>query len=147
MVATDPAQRTIELSAELGAGTAVAPLLQLRVGFASVADWSPVLTGVWADYAVLDAPPRRRRWTLAVATRDGLVQRDGSVAVLDGLAQTTALWQSWEDNQTLSFRDIDYDADPIERQVRIIAIEERVPKPSDAGRWGISTVQLQLLEL
>jgi hypothetical protein len=147
LVASDPTQRAFELSAELPVNVAVAPFLQMRVGFASVSDWAPVLTGVWADYAVLDAPPRRRRWTLSVIARDGSVQRDGSVGMLDGHAQSAALWQSWEDNRSLSFRDLDYDANPTERQVRVIAIEESVPKPSDARMWGTSIVQLQVQEL
>jgi hypothetical protein len=144
---SDPDERVIELGGVLPNGGAVAPFLQIRVGFDSVVDWSPVLTGIWADYAVLDAPLRRRRWTFSIIARDGTVQRDGSVAMLDGHAQIAALWQSWEEHQTLSLRDLDYDANPVERQVRILAIEESVPKPADAGAWGASLVQLQLLEL
>ena len=147
LVVNDPVQRTFALSAELPAGVAIAPFLQARVGFSSVSDWTPVLTGVWADYAVLDAPPRRHRWTFAVVARDGSIQRDGSLAALDGNAQSAALWQSWADNQTVSFRDLDYDANPTERQIRVIAIEESIPKPSDAGHWGTSTIHLQLQEL
>lgn len=144
---SDSSARTHELTAELPSDVAVARYLQLRVTFASVIDWSPVLTGLWADYALLDQPPRRRRWSFAILARDASIQRDGSVATLDGRAQITALWQSWEDNQTLSFRDLDYDATPIERAVRITAIEEHVPKPTDAANWGAATLHLQLLEL
>ncbi|MCA9861267.1 MAG: hypothetical protein KC438_16185, partial [Thermomicrobiales bacterium] len=46
----DPTQRVLELRAELPSNAAVGPLLQLRVGFDSVSDWSPVLTGLWAEY-------------------------------------------------------------------------------------------------
>ncbi len=144
---SDPAERLHELTAELPSDTVVARYLQLRVTFSSVADWAPVLTGLWADYAVLDQPPRRRRWSFAILARDASIQRDGSVAALNGRAQITALWQSWENNQTLSFRDLDFDADPTERAVRIAAIEEQVSKPSDAANWGAAMVQLQLLEL
>lgn len=143
----DPTNRLHELTAELPQNTASARYLQLRAGFSSVSDWSPVLTGLWADYAVLDAPPRRRRWSFSVVARDGSVQRDGSLATLNGRAQTGALWQSWSDNQTLPFRDLDYDANPIERQIRIVDIEEGVPKPADAGVWGTSIVRLDLQEM
>lgn len=144
---SDPGARTIELTADLPPDAAVSHYLQLRIGFASVTDWSPVLTGLWADYSVLDRPPRRRRWSLAVLARDATVQRDGSVAALDGQNQIAALWQAWEDGETVVFRDIDYDADPTERHVRITAIEESVPKPSDTGNWGASTIHLQFQEL
>jgi hypothetical protein len=106
-----------------------------------------VLTGLWADYALLDRPPRRRRWSFAILARDASIQRDGSIAILSGRAQITSLWQSWEDNLTLPFRDLDYDAAPTERAVRITAIEEQVPKPSDAANWGAAAIHLQLLEL
>ena len=80
VVVNDPSQRVFGLSAVLPANAAVAPFLQLRVGFASVSDWAPVLAGIWADYAVLDAPPRRRRWSFSVIARDSSIQRDASVA-------------------------------------------------------------------
>ncbi len=144
---SDPTERLHDLCAELPPGAAVARYLQLRVVFDSVDDWSPVLTGLWADYTMLDQSPRRRRWSLAVQARDGAVQRDGSLAALDGAGQIDALWQSWETGATVTLRDIDYDRAPIERHVRIVAIDEQAPKPSDSGNWGASTVHLQLLEL
>lgn len=144
---SDPAVRTLELAAELPAESAVGRYLQIRVGFDSCTDWSPVLTGVWADYAVLDRSPRRRRWTLAVAARDGSIQRDGSVAALDGRGQIGALWDCWENGETLIFRDLDYDADPTERRVRLVEIEETTPRPADTGSWGEATVRMTLLEV
>ncbi len=147
VLTSNPTQRTLELSEELPPGEAISPFLQMRVGFDSVSNWAPVLTGIWANYAVLDAGPRRRRWTLSVIARDGSIQRDGSVSALDGHAQSVALWQSWADNQTVPFRDVDYDGDPIERQVRIVDIEESIPKPADAGRWGEAVVRLGLMEI
>lgn len=143
----DPATRVFTLSAELPSNLAVSRFLQLRVGFASVVDWAPVLTGVWADYAVLDEPSRRRRWSLAVRAHDAAVQRDGSVAALDGQAQIDALWQSWETKRTVTFRDLDYEVAPTERNVRIVAIEEQVARPADAPRWGQSVLHLELAEL
>ena len=144
---SDPSARIHELVADLSPHTAVSRFLQLRVTFSSVSDWAPVLTGLWADYILLDPSPRQRRWNFAVQTRDGSVQRDGSLASLDGRAQIAALWQSWESGATVTLRDLDYDPDPAEHSVRIIAIEEYNPKPADAGHWGASTIHLQLLEL
>lgn len=144
---SDPTGRIHELTAELPAATAVAPFLQLRVAFSSVSDWSPVLTGLWADYILLDRSPRQRRWHVAIQARDSSIQRDGSVAALDGRAQIAALWQSWESAATVTLRDIDYDDDPTERHVRIVAIEEHVPKPAGPVTSGTANVHLQLLEL
>ena len=42
--------------------------------------------------------------------------------------------------------DIDHDADPTTYTVAIVDIEERAPKPADAGRWGESVVHLVLEE-
>ena len=97
-------------------------------------DWAPVLTGLWAEHATLDAPARRRRWSLAVMTRDGLVRRDGSVSLKTGRQQITDLWTAWSTNQTVALKDIDFDSDPVTRQVRIIDIEELVANPADASR-------------
>jgi hypothetical protein len=144
---SDPTQHIHELTAELPPDTAVARYLQLRVTFSSVSDWSPVLTGLWADYALLDHPPRRRRWSFTILANDASIQRDGSVAMLDGRAQIAALWQSWETNQTVTLRDLDYDADPTDRAVRITAIEEQVPKPANAANLTAAAIHLQLLEL
>ncbi len=144
---SNPSERVHELTAELPSDTAIARYLQLRVTFSSVTDWSPVLTGLWADYALLDQPPRRRRWSFTILAHDGVIQRDGSVATLDGRAQIAALWQSWAVDQTLTFRDLDYDADPTERAVRITAIEEQVPKPANTANLSAAAIHLQLLEL
>jgi hypothetical protein len=57
------------------------------------------------------------------------------------------LWTAWQGGTTLSFRDVDYDADPAERSVRIVAIAEEVAKAADAGRWGESLLSLTLVEV
>ena len=63
--------------AATGSGTgleaATSRFLQLRLAWSSVLDWAPVLTQIWADYAVLDnAPPRRR-----MGSEGGLPRRPG----------------------------------------------------------------------
>jgi hypothetical protein len=142
-----PAQRTLALRADLPSGAAVSRYLQLRVTWTSVADWAPVLTGVWAEYAVLDTPARRRRWAMTVIARDGLVLRDGSVATTSGRQQIADLWAAWDGNQTIALRDLDYDDDPVDRQVRIVDIEEITAKPADASQWGEASVRLTLVEV
>ncbi len=106
-----------------------------------------MLTGVWAECEPLDDAARRRRWTLMVAARDGLVGRDGAVQTRDGRQRAADLWQAWEEGVTLSFRDLDYDATLQQHAVRIAAIPEAVPKPADVGRWGESAIALTLVEV
>ncbi len=47
----------------------------------------------------------------------------------------------------MPFKDVDHDAAPNVRQVRIVGIAEEVAKPADAGRWGESIVALTLVEV
>ncbi|MBX3068895.1 MAG: hypothetical protein KF883_00205 [Thermomicrobiales bacterium] len=144
---SNPGQRVHTLSAELDSDIVTSPFLQIRVGWTSIADWAPVLTGVWAEYAMLDAAARRRRWSLAVQVRDGVICRDGSRETQSGRQLSDTLWTAWETKATVDFRDVDYDVNTVERRVRIIDIEEIVAKPADAARWGESTVRLTLAEV
>jgi hypothetical protein len=144
----DPALlRVLTLEAEIASAVAVSRFLQLRVQWSSVLDWAPVLTAVWAEYELLGVPARRRRWQMALKTGDDLVRRDGTVDPRTGRQQIADLWAAWSSAATVQLKDIDYDADPTVRNVRIIGIREEVPKPSDAGRWGASVVQLTLVEV
>jgi hypothetical protein len=74
---SDPAGRTLDLEASLANAAAVSRFLMLRVSFSSVLDWAPVLTGVWAEYELLDAPAKRRKWSFKIHAREAAVQRDG----------------------------------------------------------------------
>ena len=120
--------------------------LQLRVRWSSVADWAPVLAAAWADWDIDDQPARRRRWALKVRAGDGQVGRDGGVQPLTGRQRIAALWAAWQAGTPIAFRDVDYDADPVERTVTILDIEETVAKPADAGGWGDSVLALTLAE-
>ena len=144
---SDPAERVVTLRAEVASEAAVSRFLQLRVTWTSVLDWAPVLTGVWAEYALLDGPAPRRRWSIQVMARDGLVRRDGSVSDRSGREQIADLWATWEGNETVALKDIDFDDEGMTRQVRIVDIEEVVAKPSDASRWGEAAVRLGLVEV
>ncbi len=135
---------TAEVAAEL-AGVA-ARYLQLKVQWVSVADWAPVLTGVWADWAILEVPPPKRRWELTVRCSDLAVDGDGRPWPAAGAAIAAALWAAWEDGAALAFRDLDFAAAPVERTVRIGHIAETAERPGDGARWGETRVRLLLIE-
>jgi hypothetical protein len=117
------------------------------VTFSSVLDWAPTLTGVWAEYELLDAPAKRRKWTFKVQARDATVQRDGSVSSRSGRQLAADLWTDWSAGSTVAFKDVDFDATTQTYQVRIVGIGEEVAKPSDGGQWGESTLALTLIEV
>jgi hypothetical protein len=143
--ATDAGQFTLE--AAITSDTAVGRWMQLRVTWSGVSDWAPVLTGLWAEFEVLDAPARRRRWQLAVVAHDQVVRRDGGELTRSGRELIAELWDAWETGTTLPFRDIDHDADPTERRVRIVGIREAVARPADAGETGDAVIRLTLVEV
>ena len=134
-------------SLESALSGAISRFIMLRVRWESVSDWAPVLVGVWAEFEVMDSPARRRRWSFRVQARDQVVDRDGSPLARTGRQLVAELWGAWEQGAPLPFRDQDYDADPVERAVRIVGISETVPAPADAGRWGDAIVALQLVEV
>jgi hypothetical protein len=140
-------QNTFTLDADISSDVAVSRFLMLRMRWESVADWAPILTGLWAEFEVLDSPARRRRWKLTVKAEDQVIDRGGSLLTRTGRQLIVELWTAWQAGTTLPFRDLDYDADATERRVRIVGISERVPVPSDAGRWGDSAVTLTLVEV
>jgi hypothetical protein len=121
--------------------------VQLRATWASVVDWAPVLTGLWAEYELLDSPARRRRWRFKVHARDAAVQRDGAVSTRTGRQLAADLWAAWEAGATVPFTDLDFDATDTTYQVRIIGIAEEVAKPADGGRWGEAALALTLVEV
>ncbi|HEY7035082.1 MAG TPA: hypothetical protein VH482_27325 [Thermomicrobiales bacterium] len=143
----DPTNRTLDLEASLANAAAISRFLMLRVSFSSVSDWSPVLTGAWAEYELLDAPAKRRKWSFKVRASDATVQRDGTIAARTGRQLAADLWAAWSAGATVPFKDVDYDATAATSQVRIVGIAEEVAKPSDGGRWGESTVALTLVEV
>lgn len=125
----------------------VSRLLQLRVSWASVNDWAPVLSRLVVDYATIETAPRRRQWKLKVAARDNTVGRDAGVLPASGRAQIDALFAAWRDQATVTFRDVDYDEHPAEHTVRVLDLKQEEPKAADAGRWGEGLVTITLAEL
>jgi hypothetical protein len=106
-----------------------------------------VLAGVWTEFEILDSPARRRRWQLGVVAQDQIVDREGELLTRSGRELIADLWMAWQVGTTLTFRDLDYDADTFERRVRIVGISEKVARLFDAGRWGDSSVTLTLVEV
>lgn len=147
VTATDDDARQLNLDAGIASDGAVGRWLMLRVTWSSVSDWAPVLAGLWAEFEVLDAPARRRRWHMTVAAHDQVVRRDGGTLSRTGRQLIADLWAAWENGTTMPCRDIDYDADPIERRVRIVGITEDVPRPDRAGEAGDAMIQLTLVEV
>lgn len=125
----------------------VSRLLQLRVSWSSVSDWAPVLSRLVVDYVTIDNAPRRRQWKLKVRARDRTVGRDSGVLAQTGREQIDALFTAWRDQTTVTFRDTDYDASPVQHTVRVIDIKQEEPKSSDGGRWGDALLTLTLAEL
>jgi len=135
------------LDADIASEAAVSRFLQLRVRWDSALFWAPVLCGVWAEFEALDSPARRRRWSFAVTARDQVIDRDGSKLSRTGRQLIADLWSAWYHGDTMPFRDLDHDADPTERRVRIVGISESVASPDKQGRWGDAVVSLTLVEV
>jgi len=140
-------QHNVTLDADIASDAAVSRFLQLRVRWTSVLNWAPILVGAWSEFETLDSPARRRRWQFTVTAQDQVIDRAGSQLTRTGRQLVAELWTAWQQGATVPFRDLDYDADPAERRVRITGISERVPAPSDAGKWGQSAVALTLVEV
>lgn len=141
------ADNNFTLDADISAAAASSRFLMLRVRWGGVVDWAPILVGLWSEFEVLDSPARRRRWNLQIAARDQVIDRDGATLTRTGRELIAELWAKWQAGTPLVFRDSDYDADPVQRTVRIVGISESAPKPSDHARWGDSGVSLQLVEV
>lgn len=146
-ISNDPTDRTVELAFEPLGGSPESVALQLQVAWSSVLDWAPTLTCLWADYELLNVTARRRRWTMTIAARDAAIQRDGDQLTLTGRQFSANLWTSWASGTTLGLRDLDYDATLRQYAVRIAGLQEAIPKPADAGRWGNSLLTITLVEV
>jgi len=145
--ANDHMHNTFAIEAAIASNDAVSSFLQLETSWSGGADWAPVLVGAWAEFETLDSPARRRRWQFTVQAEDQVIDRDGDQLTRSGREQIAELWGHWQAGTTVPFRDIDYDADPAERQVRIVGIQETVPMPYQSGLWGQSAVMLTLVEV
>jgi hypothetical protein len=122
--------------------------LLVRVTMTRTTGLPPFLTTVWAEFETLDERPPRRRWQFRVQARPRGVNRAGAPDTRTGQQIRSALWTTWEDDETVSFRDVDYATTTTERAVRVIAIREEWPKPADANTLGaFSVVEVTLAEV
>lgn len=82
--------------------------LQLRVTWASISDWAPVLTAVWAE---VERPPaalvRRAAWEFDARIQDGTLRRDGERDPRTGKEQRRALWDLWDAGSDVPFVEAD----------------------------------------
>ncbi|MGN6699268.1 MAG: discoidin domain-containing protein, partial [Thermomicrobiales bacterium] len=121
--------------------------LQLRYTLAGVLDSMPALAALWAEYRPLEPVVRRRHWQFDLLAADATSNRAGVPDPRAGGAIAADLWAAWEANATLTFRDLDYDRVPTERAVRLVALDEQIAAPADAGRWGESVLRVRLVEV
>jgi hypothetical protein len=112
-----------------------------------VADWAPVLMGMWAEHETLDLPVRRRRWRFTVQCSDTLVRRDGSPSPDEARAIVDQLWGLWENGAITTFRDVDQMDTSSEYAVRIAGIREVVPRPGQMDQDASSEIELTLVEV
>lgn len=141
------ANNNVVIASDIASDAAVSRFLMLRVAWTGQTDWAPVLVGLWAEFELLDSPARRRRWQFTIQAQDEVINRDGDGLARTGREQIAELWDHWQTGATVPYRDLDHDADPTERQVRIVGISEQVPLPHQAGLWGQSLVSLVLVEV
>ena len=144
--ATDSVGVTAGRAYDLG-GALAGPLpqsryLQVEVGWGSVTDWAPVLTALSVEYEKLGDPAKRRRWQMSVTARDRVVERGGARHTRTGRQIVADLWEAWRSSATVTLRDLDYDADPTQRTVRIVGLVEEVPKPDGASVVAVTLVEL-----
>lgn len=121
--------------------------LALRYRLSGVTSGAPTLAALWAEYRLAEPGMRRRAWQFDLLVADRTPRRDGAPDPRAGAAIGGDLWAAWEAGAPLAFRDLDYDLAPVARTVRIVAIDEAIAAPADAGRWGESRVRVRLIEL
>lgn len=121
--------------------------LALRYSLSGAVTGVPVLAALWAEYRPAEPGARRRTWQFDLFVADRTARRDGAPDPRAGAAISADLWAAWETGATLAFRDLDYDLAPTDRNVRIVALDEAIPAPPDAGRWGESRVRVRLSEV
>ena len=121
--------------------------LQVEIEWSSVTDWAPTLSAISIEYERLGESARRRRWQLGVVARDRIVERDGGQHLRTGAEIVTDLWHAWQNGETVTFRDVDYDADPTERSVRVIGLAEQIPTPANPTGIAASQISVTLLEI
>ncbi len=121
--------------------------LQLRISLERTSGLPPFITTIWAEHETLDDSARRRRWQFRIQARFRGINRSGALDARTGQQIRAGLWSLWEQATTCSFRDVDFVATAIERDVRIAAIREEWPKPASVNDVGaFSEIEMTLVE-
>lgn len=121
--------------------------LQVRVSMRNVSTWCPVLVGVWAEYELVQVGASRKKWRFAVQCRDGQVLRDGSVHALSGWHQAREIWQAFESEAAVTFKDIDYDVTGVVERVRVVGVRETLSKGEPRDGFGGREVEVTLVQV
>ena len=108
----------------------------------------PFVTSIWVEHETLNDSLRRRRWQFVVRAGDGVVNRLGVRDARDGQTIRTALWSLYAAATTFAFRDVDYGATSVTKNVRMLGLREEWPAPSDQSTLGAeTTLEVTLVEV
>ena len=139
---------TGELESVQHAIDSTANALRLRVTGTRSSGLPPFITALWAEYAVLDGSRRTRRWELKVHAANHGIDRAGAADPRTAQQIRQTIWDLYTNAATLTFRDVDYGATAVERQVRLIELRESWRQPADQASLGADTVlELTLQEV
>lgn len=122
--------------------------LRVRLIATQISGLPPFVMSVWAEYETLNESVRRRRWQFKIAATNRVVTRDAALDGRDGQEIREQLWDLFTNAQTVTFRDVDYQATLAERNVRIIGLREEWHKPADQQKIGAhTTFDVTIVEL
>jgi|GEM_PF-6997932 len=116
---------------------ATAPAILLRATMARVSGLPPAVRNIWAEHETPGDP--RRRWQLRIRARDRAINRAGQLDPRTPAQVRAALWTLWQAGGTTTFQDID---DSPARPVRIVALREETPRPSDHDAIAVFEVEM-----
>lgn len=119
--------------------------LQVRVSMRNISSWCPVLVGVWAEYELVQVGASRKKWRFTVQCRDGQVLRDGSVHPLSGWEQAREIWQAFEGEGAVTFKDVDYDLTGVVERVRVVGVREVLGKGEARDGYGERQLEVTLV--
>jgi hypothetical protein len=139
---------TSELASVASALAVTSAGLIVKVTLTRTSGLPPFVTSVWAEHETLNDSQRRRRWQFTVRAGDGVVNRQGVRDVRSGQTLRTALWSLYTAASTFAFRDVDYGASGVTTNVRMLALREEWPTPSDQSTLGAeTTLEVTLVEV
>lgn len=121
--------------------------LQLRVTVSNITTWSPVLAGMWAEYELVQVGATRKKWRFTVQCHHRQVLRDGSIHPLDAWQQAQHLWQAFESEAPVTFKDIDYDRTQRVEYVRVVGIRETMTRREQQDGYANREIEVVLVQV